>query len=39
MASLVYFSSLSENTNRFIARLNLPSRRIPLDYAQQLHVS
>ncbi|ATZ12365.1 class Ib ribonucleoside-diphosphate reductase assembly flavoprotein NrdI [Erwinia amylovora] len=39
MASLVYFSSLSENTHRFIARLNLPSRRIPLDYAQQLQVS
>lgn len=39
MATLVYFSSLSENTHRFIARLNLPARRIPLDGAQQLQVS
>lgn len=38
MTMLVYFSSLSENTHRFIIRLNLPAVRIPLDYAQRLQV-
>lgn len=38
MTLLVYFSSLSENTHRFIIRLNLPAVRIPLDYAQRLQV-
>lgn len=38
MTTLVYFSSLSENTHRFITRLNLPAVRIPLDYAQCLQV-
>ncbi|MDU4093011.1 MAG: class Ib ribonucleoside-diphosphate reductase assembly flavoprotein NrdI [Pantoea sp.] len=35
---LVYFSSQSENTHRFIIRLGLPARRIPLDKAQRLQV-
>jgi len=30
MSSLVYFSSASENTHRFVQRLGLPSERIPL---------
>lgn len=38
MTTLVYFSSLSENTHRFITRLDLPARRIPLDSAQRLRV-
>lgn len=38
MTTLVYFSSLSENTHRFITRLDLPARRIPLDSAQRLQV-
>ncbi|YCH29745.1 class Ib ribonucleoside-diphosphate reductase assembly flavoprotein NrdI [Erwinia sp. D4-22] len=35
---LVYFSSQSENTHRFVTRLGLPARRIPLDKAQRLQV-
>ncbi|MBO1752875.1 class Ib ribonucleoside-diphosphate reductase assembly flavoprotein NrdI [Actinotalea sp. BY-33] len=30
MSSLVYFSSVSGNTQRFVERLGLPARRIPL---------
>jgi protein involved in ribonucleotide reduction len=30
MTSLVYFSSASENTHRFVRRLGLPATRIPL---------
>ncbi|MEU3708604.1 class Ib ribonucleoside-diphosphate reductase assembly flavoprotein NrdI [Streptomyces catenulae] len=30
MSGLVYFSSVSENTKRFVARLGLPAARIPL---------
>ncbi|MDG3008666.1 class Ib ribonucleoside-diphosphate reductase assembly flavoprotein NrdI [Rhodococcus sp. D2-41] len=30
MASLVYFSSVSGNTHRFVERLGLPAARIPL---------
>ncbi|MBN8883788.1 protein involved in ribonucleotide reduction [Salana multivorans] len=30
MARLVYFSSVSENTHRFVSRLGLPAHRIPL---------
>lgn len=30
MGALVYFSSASENTHRFIEKLDLPARRIPL---------
>ncbi|WP_017349951.1 class Ib ribonucleoside-diphosphate reductase assembly flavoprotein NrdI [Pantoea sp. A4] len=38
MFPLVYFSSQSENTHKFIARLGLPARRIPVDLGQTLHV-
>ncbi len=38
MTTLVYFSSQSENTHRFIDRLNLPAQRIPVDLHQQLQV-
>jgi protein involved in ribonucleotide reduction len=30
--SLVYFSSVSENTHRFVEKLDLPATRIPLRY-------
>jgi protein involved in ribonucleotide reduction len=30
MIQLVYFSSASENTHRFVAKLGLPAQRIPL---------
>ncbi|WP_084078692.1 class Ib ribonucleoside-diphosphate reductase assembly flavoprotein NrdI [Demequina sp. NBRC 110057] len=30
MASLVYFSSTSENTRRFVEKLGVPAERIPL---------
>ncbi|MGO1317781.1 MAG: class Ib ribonucleoside-diphosphate reductase assembly flavoprotein NrdI, partial [Cellulomonadaceae bacterium] len=30
MASLVYFSSASENTHRFVGKLGIPAQRIPL---------
>lgn len=30
MGALVYFSSASENTHRFIEKLDLPARRVPL---------
>lgn len=30
MSNLVYFSSVSENTHRFVAKLGLPAIRIPL---------
>ena len=30
MARLIYFSNLSENTHRFIRRLDLPADRIPI---------
>jgi protein involved in ribonucleotide reduction len=30
MGTLVYFSSVSENTHRFVQRLNLPAVRIPV---------
>ena len=33
MSSLVYFSSASENTHRFVQRLGLPAERIPLHAA------
>ena len=31
MGSLVYFSSRSENTHRFVERLGLPAFRLPVD--------
>ena len=30
MSNLVYFSSVSENTHRFVEKLGLPAIRIPL---------
>lgn len=38
MFPLVYFSSQSENTHRFITRLGLPARRIPLELSARLHI-
>lgn len=39
MSQLVYFSSKSENTHRFIQRLALPARRIGIDLSDSLQVS
>ncbi|MEL4012607.1 class Ib ribonucleoside-diphosphate reductase assembly flavoprotein NrdI [Dryocola clanedunensis] len=39
MSSLVYFSSDSENTRRFVERLGLPALRIPLEVKQKLVVT
>lgn len=39
MSNLVYFSSSSENTLRFVERLGLPAVRIPLDVKQRLEVT
>ncbi|ELY3811918.1 class Ib ribonucleoside-diphosphate reductase assembly flavoprotein NrdI [Cronobacter sakazakii] len=36
MSRLIYFSSRSENTHRFIARLGLPPARIPLEDRERL---
>ena len=36
MSALIYFSSSSENTHRFIARLGLPAARIPLEDRERL---
>ncbi|MTE13140.1 class Ib ribonucleoside-diphosphate reductase assembly flavoprotein NrdI [Nocardia aurantiaca] len=36
--NLVYFSSASENTHRFVVRLGLPAVRIPLHPADSLRV-
>jgi protein involved in ribonucleotide reduction len=30
MGNLVYFSSVSENTHRFVEKLGLPATRIPI---------
>ena len=30
MSNLVYFSSVSENTHRFVEKLGMPATRIPL---------
>lgn len=38
MNTLVYFSSSSENTHRFIARLGLPAVRIPLNERERIQV-
>lgn len=38
MSTLVYFSTQSENTHRFVQRTGLPARRIPLDENQRLRV-
>ena len=40
MSSLVYFSSASDNTHRFVQKLRLPAERIPLRPTDPfLHVS
>lgn len=36
MGELVYFSSRSENTHRFVARLGLPARRIPISVVEAI---
>lgn len=38
MSTLVYFSTQSENTHRFVQRTGLPARRIPLNEQQRLRV-
>lgn len=38
MSRLVYFSSVSENTHRFIERLGLPAVRIPLAEHESIQV-
>ncbi|HAP83837.1 MAG TPA: class Ib ribonucleoside-diphosphate reductase assembly flavoprotein NrdI, partial [Enterobacteriaceae bacterium] len=38
MSQLVYFSSRSENTHRFIQRLGLPALRIAIDGKASLKV-
>ncbi|GAA4179841.1 class Ib ribonucleoside-diphosphate reductase assembly flavoprotein NrdI [Shinella granuli] len=35
MAGLVYFSSRSENTSRFVARLGIDALRLPVDAAEE----
>lgn len=40
MPTLVHFSSVSQNTHRFVTKLDIPSHRIPLTAAEPaLHVS
>lgn len=39
MSALVYFSSSSENTQRFIERLGLPAIRIPLNERERIQVN
>lgn len=36
MSLLVYFSSSSENTHRFVQRLGLPAVRIPLNERERI---
>lgn len=38
MGGIVYFSSRSENTHRFVGRLGLPAQRIPIGPAEGFHV-
>lgn len=38
MSLLVYFSSTSENTHRFIERLGLPAVRIPVNERERIEV-
>jgi len=35
MAGIVYYSSRSENTHRFVARLGVPGLRLPVDAATE----
>lgn len=39
MGGLVYFSTKSENTHRFVGKLGLPAQRIPIDSSEELQVS
>ncbi|MCA1408298.1 class Ib ribonucleoside-diphosphate reductase assembly flavoprotein NrdI [Ensifer sp. IC3342] len=39
MGEIVYFSSRSENTHRFVEKLGLPGRRIPMGAGASLQVS
>jgi protein involved in ribonucleotide reduction len=39
MGEIVYFSSRSENTRRFVSRLGLPARRIPISVGEPLHMA
>lgn len=38
MGQIVYFSSRSENTHRFVGRLGMSARRIPLSPSESLRV-
>ncbi len=38
MGRIVYFSSVSENTHRFVERLGLPATRIPLQWQDGFRV-
>ncbi len=38
MSLIVYFSSRSENTHRFVQRLGLPAVRIPLNEREHLRI-
>ncbi len=38
MGQIVYFSSRSENTHRFVGRLGMSARRIPLSSSESLQV-
>lgn len=38
MANVVYFSSVSENTRRFVERLDVPATRIPLHWQDGFQV-
>lgn len=39
MGEIVYFSSRSENTHRFVEKLGLPSRRIPTGSGEALNAA
>lgn len=39
MSLIVYFSTRSENTHRFVQRLGLPAVRIPLDEKEHIEVA
>jgi protein involved in ribonucleotide reduction len=38
MGEIVYFSSRSENTHRFVSRLGFPARRIPISTGETLDI-
>lgn len=39
MGEVIYFSSRSENTHRFVSRLGQPAHRIPLSAREPFHVA